>query len=1053
MAVRKMPLSSDEKAYVAQRLSRLAETLKTDRDTLMRIFSEAYAASSLDSHAVLSRMLWLFTPQEKTGVPLLPVKGTPIDATVSAVVHPKDTVFRYIVRHSILDEKTLEEVYRNMRSSRREGPDALDNLSEERILQEMKWWMVDLGLPDYYFTATPPAAIAQQILTNRLYEIQGFDSASYSAMQVSYRSQGGPTIHWVHRNRQLDIEQSIEQEYERGDLLINLSAYPHANLYLYMVEHSPAVGGGDTFAAACPRRFAETVPDVTRERYRQFWNAVQEKGSIVVEASRKEETAEYRLMIGFPRGFITHFLANVTRVMCDCGVEITRKYCATFGGARPCVILSCYAAAPFPQEILPRLVDVGLYPGNRIGALVEHGVLSPREANFAASVVEFVHQFVTTPDPHLELLRRRFSHAEDLQDTFISLQRRIDRDNYPFSQILDTFAERPDIIRELYELFAERFDPQRNAESRRQDDGISSFRKKIAAMPLGNMEAACFPVALLFIESVDRTNLFLPVKSACAFRLRGEFLAGREYRSLPYAVFFIKGRDFTGFHVRFQEIARGGIRILRSANTDEYLHNADTLFEECYNLALTQERKNKDIPEGGAKGVILPAPRAENPDAAFEKYVDALLDLIVPETAPLVRGHEEEMVFLGPDEGTAHLMDWACLRARQRGYRYWKSFSTGRSDRLGGISHIRYGMTTCGIRQYVLGIFEKCGVPEQSVTKVQTGGPDGDLGGNEILMSADRTICIIDGGGVIYDPDGLCREELRRLVSLRADSSHFDPSRLGPSGFKVTVADRDVTLPDGTRVVSGLSFRNSFHLDRRLRADLFLPCGGRPCSINATNWENLLDERGAPVYRWIVEGANLFLTQDARLKLEEKGVILFKDSSTNKGGVTSSSYEVLAGLVLDDREFADLMVVREDGTVPEFRKAYIEEIVARIRQNARDEFEILWHLHRETGKPLCVLSDLLSEKILEIAATVAGSTLWEDARIRQKVIAMHAPACLVKQVGLQTVMKRLPEKYQRAIFSRTLARSFVYRHGISPTLEEYRLFVASLSDGLAELPD
>jgi len=40
---------------------------------------------------------------------------------------------------------------------------------------------------------------------------------------------------------------------------------------------------------------------------------------------------------------------------------------------------------------------------------------------------------------------------------------------------------------------------------------------------------------------------------------------------------------------------------------------------------------------------------------------------------------------------------------------------------------------------------------------VQTGGPDGDLGSNEILVSADKTIGIVDGGGVLYDPDGLSR--------------------------------------------------------------------------------------------------------------------------------------------------------------------------------------------------------------------------------------------------------------------------------------------------------
>lgn len=40
-----------------------------------------------------------------------------------------------------------------------------------------------------------------------------------------------------------------------------------------------------------------------------------------------------------------------------------------------------------------------------------------------------------------------------------------------------------------------------------------------------------------------------------------------------------------------------------------------------------------------------------------------------------------------------------------------------------------------------------------------------------------------------------------------------------------------------------------------------------------------------------------------RKKLEDSGVILFKDASTNKGGVTSSSYEVQAAMSFKDEEF------------------------------------------------------------------------------------------------------------------------------------------------------
>jgi len=80
-------------------------------------------------------------------------------------------------------------------------------------------------------------------------------------------------------------------------------------------------------------------------------------------------------------------------------------------------------------------------------------------------------------------------------------------------------------------------------------------------------------------------------------------------------------------------------------------------------LASTQHLKNKEIPEGGAKGTILPTLDA-NPRLAFEKYVDAILDLLIKGQTPGVKEEivdllgKEEILFLGPDEGTADFMDW-----------------------------------------------------------------------------------------------------------------------------------------------------------------------------------------------------------------------------------------------------------------------------------------------------------------------------------------------------------------------------------------------------------
>lgn len=52
----------------------------------------------------------------------------------------------------------------------------------------------------------------------------------------------------------------------------------------------------------------------------------------------------------------------------------------------------------------------------------------------------------------------------------------------------------------------------------------------------------------------------------------------------------------------------------------------------------------------------------------------------------------------------------------------------------------QFGMTSLSVRQYIIGIYRELGLDEKNITKVQTGGPDGDLGSNEILLSSDKTI-------------------------------------------------------------------------------------------------------------------------------------------------------------------------------------------------------------------------------------------------------------------------------------------------------------------------
>lgn len=74
-------------------------------------------------------------------------------------------------------------------------------------------------------------------------------------------------------------------------------------------------------------------------------------------------------------------------------------------------------------------------------------------------------------------------------------------------------------------------------------------------------------------------------------------------------------------------------------------------------------------------------------------------------------------------------------------------------------------------------------------------GLDVDVFLDEILLSNDKTIAVIDGSGVAADPAGLDRAELVRLAKKRIPIGNFDRSKLSKDGYMVLVEEQDVKLP------------------------------------------------------------------------------------------------------------------------------------------------------------------------------------------------------------------------------------------------------------------
>lgn len=178
-----------------------------------------------------------------------------------------------------------------------------------------------------------------------------------------------------------------------------------------------------------------------------------------------------------------------------------------------------------------------------------------------------------------------------------------------------------------------------------------------------------FEAFLTFNRHVLKTNFYQPTKVALSFRLDPAFLPEIEYPVKLYGMFLVIGSEFRGFHLRFRDVARGGIRIIRSRNREAYSINLRSLFDENYMLASTQQKKNKvragvrsflltgsrnrlllrllqDIPEGGSKGtILLDVNQQDKPRVVFEKYVDAVLDLLIDGNSPGIKEVQERCSF------------------------------------------------------------------------------------------------------------------------------------------------------------------------------------------------------------------------------------------------------------------------------------------------------------------------------------------------------------------------------------------------------------------------
>ncbi len=760
------------------------------------------------------------------------------------------------------------------------------------------------------------------------------------------------------------------------------------------------------------------------------------------------------------------FLAQSLEVFHRLQLGISRAYCLTIStGVHP------YFLGTF-------------YVRTRDGRRVERD--SALSARLKAEL--YNTQILSTASPaYRELMGQGILGGEDasLTDAFIAFAHtnlaHAQPDRYDLEEVKRAFTAHPEITLQLVELFRARFDPAVGDRPTAFGGALAAAQGAVDGYNTGHryldeVRRTIFCCTLAFVRHTLKTNFFVPEKHALAFRLDPAYLAdlGPDFTAdlppeRPFRVTFFFGRHGVGYHVGFSDIARGGWRTVLCPTRDDFVTNTNALLREVFVLAHTQHLKNKDIYEGGSKLVValdtggLPSAEAVRQRLYKLQYgfANAFLDLFVTAGGrardPRVVDYygEDEPIELGPDENMHDSMiELIARQAVRRGYLLGIGIMSSKEV---GINHKQYGVTSTGVVKFAEVALAERGIDlaRDPFTVKFTGGPNGDVAGNAMRLLLERCPgvrvgLIVDGTGALFDPEGADREELGRIL-LKEDLEAFDPARLHPGGFLLY---RNRRRQDGLRELYGRAERTAdgvverwvtadeFHrefggLPFAVPADLFLPCGGRPETIDGKNWPAYFREDGAPSAPVIVEGANSFVTPAARAELQKRGVVVLRDASANKCGVISSSYEIIANLLMTEREFRA------------HKEEYVADVLAILERRAEDEARLIFRRHREgQGRlPFTAISDALSGEInahyarlfefFQSRPALAGEPAF------RRVLLDHLPRFVRDHRRYRLRVKDLPAKIQHAMLAAELATRIVYRGGWDADFESrLRGFVA-----------
>ncbi|HTU11221.1 MAG TPA: NAD-glutamate dehydrogenase domain-containing protein [Allosphingosinicella sp.] len=684
--------------------------------------------------------------------------------------------------------------------------------------------------------------------------------------------------------------------------------------------------------------------------------------------------------------------------------------------------------------------------------------------------------------------------------------------SYSQVTVVDALRRAPEVARGLIALFDAMHDPATKSD---REEAVAAAQKKIDK-GLANVAAIDEDRILRLIRGVIaatlRTNAFAPSgEEALAFKLDSAAVPGLP-APLPWREIWVYSPRLEGIHLRGGPIARGGLR---------WSDRRDDFRTEILGLMKAQLVKNAVIVPTGAKGGFYPKqlPPASNRDAWFAEgtesyrtFIRALLSVtdnivgqkVVHPEGITIRDGDDPYFVVAADKGTATFSDVANAIAIERKFWLGDAFASGGSN---GYDHKAMGITAKGAWVSVQRHFRELGVDVQKepIRVAGVGDMSGDVFGNGMLLSkAIKLVAAFDHRHIFLDPDpdpAASWKERKRMFQLpRSSWADYDTKLISKGGGVFPRSQKSIPLSAEVRALLGIDAAEiePAALIRAIllsEADL-LWFGGIGTYVKARGESQ--QEVGDPSndairvnaaelrVKAIGEGANLGITQAARIEFSAGGGRINTDFIDNSAGVDCSDNEVnikiplnremlegrlelearnallaemtdeVGALVLEDNRLQTLALsIAERGgasALPQLVRVIeiLEESgkLNRAVEGLDSNEDLLRRAQQNLGLTRPELAVLLSTSKMRLQAAIEGSKWTDDPTLVPELMAAF-PKEMQERQGEAIRAHRL----KKEIIATKVANRFVNRLGIiapfSLTEEEGAAFAQAAAAFLA----